>query len=548
MKRTIFYAGLALMLAVMACMSTPTPAPPNPGGGGSVPYGYNEETVDGAYGESSIPVQCDSENGDISIPAGAFSGTQTISIECVSPAEVADLDAKVKQQTGQSNQALGAVRFEPSPFSFNTDVTIVIPLIQQRTDLANKYVDLYVYAPNVSGDLRYIKQARVDSQGRTATAKVNHFSTFILVNPGESAVTEAPVQPSFTCEDPLGCVTLAPGEPLLLASMLDFSGQADFSYAVLKGIDTAISDYGTMMTHPIQNISIDSGCNQEEGANAAYQVAGNPQFVGAVGTICSGSALGAMPILSDAGYVMVSPTNTRTSLTYENRYPGYYRVSLPDILQAYYMAEFAYNNLDVRYAAIYLDDDLFNRTMAEGFKERFERLGGKIATVSAVPSYDTDTFYALTSSLQAEGVEAIYMALTSDHAGTFTLYMREFGLDFPLMGTEAINTNDFYAISGSSSYNVYFTEPRPTNSSDPYSFGYDAARLLLDAIANVGVNEQDGTLHIGRQALRDMFYQISFNGQTGVIKCYENGDCGHSLIMIYIIKEGTPADVSQYEP
>lgn len=549
MKRTIIYAALALMLSLMACITTATPTSPGSGGGGGVPYGYNQKSVDGASGTSSIPVQCDSANGDILIPGGAFSGTQTISIECISPSEMSDLDAKVKQQTGQSNQALGAIRFEPSPFNFNKDVTIVIPLIQQRTDLANKYVDLYVYAPNVSGDLRYVKQAKVDSQGRTATAKVNHFSTFLLVNPGESAEpppTDAPDE--FTCEDPLGCVTFAPGEPLLIASMLDFSGQENFSNAVLKGIDTAISDYGTIQSHPIENVSVDSGCSQEEGANAAYQVTGNSQFAGVVGTICSGSALGAMPILADAGYVMVSPSNTRTALTHENHYPGYFRVSLPDAVQAYFMAEFAYRELGLQYVAVYRDEDLFNTAMAEAFRDHFEELGGKIAAFSTVPSYDTDMFFALTNSLQAEGAQAVYMALTMEHAATFTVYMREFGLDFPLMGTEVLNSSDYFDGAGISTYNVYFTEPRPTNTSDPYAFGYDAARLLLDAIANISLSEEDGTLHIGRQALRDIMFQISFEGKTGTIECYDNGDCGHSSIMIYIIKEGAAADVARYTP
>jgi branched-chain amino acid transport system substrate-binding protein len=51
--------------------------------------------------------------------------------------------------------------------------------------------------------------------------------------------------------------------------------------------------------------------------------------------------------------------------------------------------------------------------------------------------------------------------------------------------------------------------------------------LLLSTIESVAVQDQDGTLHIGRQALRDALYAtIGFQGLTGALSCDEYGDCG----------------------
>lgn len=60
-----------------------------------------------------------------------------------------------------------------------------------------------------------------------------------------------------------------------------------------------------------------------------------------------------------------------------------------------------------------------------------------------------------------------------------------------------------------------------------FDFAYDSANLLVHAIEAVAVREKDGTIHLGRQALRDTLYGITdFPGITGRLSCNEFGDCG----------------------
>jgi branched-chain amino acid transport system substrate-binding protein len=60
-----------------------------------------------------------------------------------------------------------------------------------------------------------------------------------------------------------------------------------------------------------------------------------------------------------------------------------------------------------------------------------------------------------------------------------------------------------------------------------YAHTYDAANMLLNAIEAVAVQDKDGTLHIGRQALRDALYATDwYEGLTGSLTCDEYGDCG----------------------
>jgi branched-chain amino acid transport system substrate-binding protein len=60
-----------------------------------------------------------------------------------------------------------------------------------------------------------------------------------------------------------------------------------------------------------------------------------------------------------------------------------------------------------------------------------------------------------------------------------------------------------------------------------YAHTYDAVNMLLNAIEVVAAQTQDGTLYIGRQALRDALYATSgYQGLTGSLTCDEYGDCG----------------------
>ena len=66
-----------------------------------------------------------------------------------------------------------------------------------------------------------------------------------------------------------------------------------------------------------------------------------------------------------------------------------------------------------------------------------------------------------------------------------------------------------------------------------YVHTYDAANLLLNAIEGVAAQEDDGTLHIGRQALRDALYATAgYQGLTGSLTCDEYGDCGAARFQV----------------
>ncbi|MBI5964397.1 MAG: branched-chain amino acid ABC transporter substrate-binding protein [Chloroflexi bacterium] len=539
MNRKIALALAALLLTNIFCGPTPTPAtnppPPQPG----VPSGSNQAVVNGSSGTSAdgIPVNCEDGEGNVNIPAGSFSGTETITIECISESEKAQLDQAVENSTGQTGEVLGVIKLSPSGMQFDSFVTITIPLIQFTSA---QYVDVYIYDDDNSSMFEEVLQAQVDCSGLCAKASVDHFTTFIAYEMA-ALPTEEPI--TYTCTDPLGCVNYAPGESIRIATLLTYSGENGFALEIAAanedGIRTALQDYGDIGGHGFDLTTFDEGCDSDLALASAERIISDPSIAAVIGTVCSPAAEAAMQYISKYGYSMISPANTRTSLTEPGSHQdGYFRISAPDNLEARGMAIYAYKELELRYVSIVYEDSNLSRELAATFSDQFLELGGKILDNEEYsdPAY----YFAKLSAKIASGEQrpdAIYMPMPSsggNFAGAISGY-EYYGDGITLLGHSSMTFNDKYVeSSGIGKYLTYYPTITPDYASTAFDFGYDAAALLIDAIISVVETDNDGTLHIGRQALRNaLTNNHNFHGRTGNLSCNQYGDCGAPMIEIY---------------
>lgn len=125
----------------------------------------------------------------------------------------------------------------------------------------------------------------------------------------------APVE-GFVCDDPIGCLDIAPGAPVRIAYFLVVSGP-DESLGVdsRRGVELAVEDKGDIFGHPIELTGEDDGCSAEGGEAGGTRLAADPNLAGVIGTSCSSAARVALPHLSGAGLTIVSPSNTAVDLT-----------------------------------------------------------------------------------------------------------------------------------------------------------------------------------------------------------------------------------------
>ena len=356
--------------------------------------------------------------------------------------------------------------------------------------------------------------------------------------------------PAFECTDAIGCVDIAPGDPIHIAYINSVSGATAFLGTVNNnGSELAFDEVNNeLLGHPILFTGEDSLCNAEGGQAAGTKISADPTVVGVIGTTCSSEARTASPLISEAGMVMISPSNTNPDLTnpdHPDSHPGYFRTAHNDLFQGRVAAEFAFSVLNKTTAATIHDGSPYAESLANVFADTFEGLGGTIAQRTAVNVGDTDMKPVLTS-IAADSPELIYFPIFEPEGDFIAAQKCEVsGLeDTVMMGADGLLTEAFPEASGECAVGMYFSGPfvsggayeawldayiakvgePPASGFGPH--GYDAAKILMAAITAVAVVDDDGTVHIGRQALRDaMHATANFEGLTGSLTCDVNGDC-----------------------
>ncbi len=369
---------------------------------------------------------------------------------------------------------------------------------------------------------------------------------------------------AYECTDALGCVTYAPDEPIRIASALVISGpDAQLGLDSQYGVEIAIDDVGNVLGHKVELQAEDDGCNAEGGQAAGQKIVSDPTIIAVVGTSCSGAGVPMSKVISEAGYVMVSPSNTAPSLTDPNQAwnAGYLRTAHNDKVQGAAMADYAYNTLGLTKAAAIHDGDPYTEGLANAFSKSFEELGGTIVEFTAVNKGDTDMRPVLTSVAAAGPPEFMYYPVFTAECAFLTKQAKEVaGLENTQLAAADGCISDAAAEAiGPAGEGMDFSGPDISFSGDKYetfkmeyrakygtdtlsvfhAHAYDAANLIFGCIDKVAESEDDGTIHIGRQAMRDCLYATSgYTGLTGTLTCDQYGDCADPKISVSELQDG----------
>ena len=365
----------------------------------------------------------------------------------------------------------------------------------------------------------------------------------------------------------LGGVEVAEGEAVQIRSLLSHTGWKEVADPARNAIEIAVQDFGDIHGHEINlGSQINSMCSPEGGRAGAQQIMADSQVIGIIGTSCSGAGAAASARLSEAGLVMISPSNTSPSLTSDlagnansNHYPGYFRISNNDLYTGRAVADFAYTELGLRrMGTVDANDedgnpDAYIVGLVNAFSVAFAELGGEVVVTARIDDQQADMSDVL-STLAAAMPEGIFFPLYDDDGKTFVEQARMVNAlgAAELIAADAVLTPEF--LRTPMSEDVYIAGPvlnfGPDNVNnmtgknedavrdaaeatygDPLSVvfwqhAYDATTLLLDAIQAVAVQE-GGKLYIDRAELRQEIGETDgFQGLTGVISCDDFGDCG----------------------
>ncbi len=374
--------------------------------------------------------------------------------------------------------------------------------------------------------------------------------------------------PGFQCADSIGCVDIAPDEPLKIGVLQALSGKvASIGEGQVRGIELALDErQGKVAGHSVVLQTEDTGCSAEGGANAALKTLADPEQIAILGTTCSGAAAAVSKAMSETGLTMISGNNSAPFLTAiaDERAPswqhGYFRTAPNEENAGKAAALYAFEKLNVRKTATINDGDIYTRGLTDGFIKAFQDLGGEVVLDTSINKGDKQMQPVLTAVLNSQA-EFLFFPLFQPEGNYILLQARKMPgfKDITLMSDGALIDSSFLEAVGDKAKGMYFIGPaKPAGpdcdalaekyklkyksipSTSYYLSAYDAAILLFSALEKIAVPGPDGSLHIGRQALRDVLYDTkNFKGVTGNLTCDEFGDC--ALPNFNVLRLDTPS-------
>jgi branched-chain amino acid transport system substrate-binding protein len=305
---------------------------------------------------------------------------------------------------------------------------------------------------------------------------------------------------------------------------------------------------------------------EAETANASRAVR-DPDVMVYIGTYNSGAAKISMPILNKAGLLMISPANTWPGLTKPDKGdPGepaiyrptgqvnYTRLVPTDDLQGPLGAAWA-KELGVRRVYVLDDNEVYGKGIATLFIEACQELGIEVLGHESIDS-KAQEFKPLMATIKSEHPDLVYFGgTTQSKGGQIAKDMVAAGLDCKLMVPDACYEVAFIESAGAENVNdrcyvtfgglppeqlvgpgkVFFDKYKTRYGQPPevYAiYGYEAAKVALEAIARAGVKNRAAILK-ACLAIKD------FNkGALGTWSFDANGDTTIKTVSGNIIHDG----------
>jgi branched-chain amino acid transport system substrate-binding protein len=297
----------------------------------------------------------------------------------------------------------------------------------------------------------------------------------------------------------------------------------------------------------------------------ANKAVADPDVMVYIGTFNSGAAKLSMPILNQAGLVMISPANTYTGLTKPgkgeadepNKYfpsgtKNYVRVVTADDVQGGAAANWA---KELGATSVYILDDtqVYGKGVADVFETVSKEIGLTVLGRDGIDGKASD-FKALATKLADLKPDLIYFGgIVDNRADVLLKDIREVMPDVKFMGPDGINTQSMIDGAGadvaegmyttqagipneaqSDKYKKYIEDYTAKFGSAPESYGvygYESAAVAVAALNKACAKDRKAVLDA-------VFATKDFDGALGKWSFDENGDTTLSTIIGYIVKDG----------
>jgi len=306
-----------------------------------------------------------------------------------------------------------------------------------------------------------------------------------------------------------------------------------------------INAQGGILGQTIELVTEDDQSKPGQSATAVRKLITQDKVVAILGDATSSATLESAPIAQTDKIPMITPTATNPRITEVGNF--IFRVCFLDEFQGRVLARFAREKLKAERVFTLTDvKQDYSVDLLKFFKDEFTKLGGAIVGEQSYSSGDID-FRAQLTPIRGSKPDAVYVPGYYQEVALIVKQGRQIGLTMPFIGCDGWADQALLTIGGKALDGCFFTNHFSPEDQSPIvknfvekfqgkygtlpdtfsALGYDAARLLADAIQRAGSSDS--------QAVRDALAKTAgFQGVTGQISLDANRNASKPGLIVTV--------------
>jgi len=236
-----------------------------------------------------------------------------------------------------------------------------------------------------------------------------------------------------------------------------------FGQSEATGLKIAVEEInkkGGMLGKQVELISVDTRSDPAEASNAVRRLVDQEKVNFVIGPSQSGSTLAATPIVTAAKIPLIAAAASNPYVTVSKSgetYKYVFRVCFIDTYQGRVIADFVYDRLNVRKAAILYDiGSDYSQWLAKYFEDSFVKRGGTIVGKEAYRTGELD-FRAPLGKIKETHPDLVFLPLTQKDGALAAKQVRDLGISAIIMGGDTWASPDILPLGGKALEGAYFT-------------------------------------------------------------------------------------------
>jgi branched-chain amino acid transport system substrate-binding protein len=336
---------------------------------------------------------------------------------------------------------------------------------------------------------------------------------------------------------------------------------ASFGTSQNNGVQMAVEEInaaGGVLGKKIELTVEDNQTKQGETTTIARKLISQDHVVAIIGEVASSKTLEAAPIAQAAKIPLIATAATNPKVTQTGDYV--FRVCFTDDFQAVVIARFVLEKLKQKNIAFMTDvKQDYSVGLTNIAKDYLSKNSGNVVKEQSYSSGDKD-FRAQLTDLKAANPDVIIITGYYPEASLIAKQARQFGIKATLVGGDGWDGSSLIPVGGKAIEGAYFSNHFSTEDKSPLvqdfvkkykekynavpdafaALGYDATKLLADALKRAGSTDSDKL----RAAIQDT---EGFPGVSGKITIGKDRNAVKSAVIL-TIKDGALKYAETIEP